>query len=118
MDGAPIDDEGADRVATVLDRVRERAGIETGARVVSENSFESNVGLGASASAFAALALATAMAAGLDLPRAEPTAERLDAPFDEAIRRPTAGSSGDTSTPASPGSTSPFAGCRSTAGSR
>lgn len=67
VNGAPIDDEGAERVATVLDIVRERTGIESGARVVSENSFESNIGLGASASAYAALALAASSAAGLDL---------------------------------------------------
>lgn len=71
VNGSPIDDEGYDRVTTVLDRVREQSGIESHARVVSENNFESNVGLGASASAFAALALAAATAAGLDLCRRE-----------------------------------------------
>ena len=63
VDGEPIDDEGFDRARTVLDLVRERAGVDAGARVVSENTFESNVGLGASASAFAALAHAAAEAA-------------------------------------------------------
>lgn len=66
VDGDPIDEEGFERAQTVLDIVRERAGIDTGARVVSENTFESNVGLGASASAFAALAHAASAAAGLD----------------------------------------------------
>lgn len=69
VDGDPIDTEGFDRATTVLDIVRERADIETGARVVSQNSFESNVGLGASASAYAALAKAAADAAGLDISR-------------------------------------------------
>ncbi len=71
VDGEPIDDEGDGRVRAVLDRVRERSGVDSGARVVSENTFESNVGLGASASAFAALAHAAADAAGLDLSTAE-----------------------------------------------
>lgn len=71
VNGSDVDDEGYERVRTVLDRVRERSGVSAPARVVSENTFESNVGLGASASAFAALALAAAAAAGLDLPRRE-----------------------------------------------
>ncbi|MDS0220578.1 diphosphomevalonate decarboxylase [Haloarcula sp. S1AR25-5A] len=71
VNGEPIDEEGADRVRTVLDRVRRRAGIDSGARVVSRNTFASNVGLGASASAFAALAVAAANAADLDLSRRE-----------------------------------------------
>lgn len=71
VNGAPIDEEGYERATTVLELVRERADVATGARVVSENDFESNVGLGASASAFAALALAAAAAAGLNLSRRE-----------------------------------------------
>jgi phosphomevalonate decarboxylase len=71
VDESPIDDEGFERVTTVLDLVREWSGIESHARVISENNFESNIGLGASASAFAALALAAAEAAGLDLSRKE-----------------------------------------------
>lgn len=69
VDGEPIDEEGFERTQTVLDIVREQAGITDGARVVSENTFESNVGLGASASAFAALANAAVEAAGIDLER-------------------------------------------------
>lgn len=69
VNGDPIDEEGRERATTVLDIVRRRSGIETGARVESENSFPSNVGLGASASAYAALALASSEAAGLDLSR-------------------------------------------------
>lgn len=67
VDGAPIDATGHDGATTVLEAVRRRAGIDVGARVVSENSFPANVGLGASASAFAALATAASAAAGLDL---------------------------------------------------
>lgn len=71
VDGTPIDEEGYDRVQRVLHCVRQRAGIDAGARVESVNTFSSNVGLGASASAFAALALAAATAAGLNLDRTE-----------------------------------------------
>lgn len=71
VNGTDIDDAGYERVTTVLNRVRERSGIESGARVESENDFASNVGLGASASAFAALTLAATAAAGLDLTRYE-----------------------------------------------
>ncbi|MDZ7849568.1 MAG: diphosphomevalonate decarboxylase [Halodesulfurarchaeum sp.] len=71
VDGEPIDEEGAGRAREVLDLVRGQSGLDSGARVVSENTFESNVGLGASASAYAALARAAADAAGLDPSRAE-----------------------------------------------
>lgn len=71
VDGTKIDDEGYDRVTTVLDLVRVQSELDTGARVESENTFASNVGLGASASAFAALALAASSAAGLELSRRE-----------------------------------------------
>ncbi|MCX2818509.1 diphosphomevalonate decarboxylase [Haladaptatus sp. F3-133] len=50
--------EGVERAQRILDKVREQTGVSSGARVVSENSFPSNVGLGASSSGFAALAYA------------------------------------------------------------
>jgi phosphomevalonate decarboxylase len=71
VNGVEIDDEGYERMTTVLDRIRNLSNRETYARVVSENTFESNVGLGASASAFAALTLAAATAAKLELSRRE-----------------------------------------------
>ena len=71
VNGDPIDEEGFERVWTVLDLVRERADVGSGARVESENTFESNVGLGASASAYAALARAATDAVGLELSRRE-----------------------------------------------
>lgn len=71
VNGEVIDHEGYERVQTVLNQVRQLAGFDQGARVVSRNNFPSNVGLGASASAFAALAVAAADAAGLDLTRQE-----------------------------------------------
>jgi phosphomevalonate decarboxylase len=71
VNSGEIDEEGYERVTTVLDRVRNLSDIDTSAQVVSENTFESNVGLGASASAFAALTLAAATAAKLELSRRE-----------------------------------------------
>jgi phosphomevalonate decarboxylase len=71
VNGTEIDDEGYERVMTVLDRIRNLSDIDMYAQVVSENTFESNVGLGASASAFAALTLAAATAAKLKLSRRE-----------------------------------------------
>jgi len=67
VDDEPLGtDEGGDRAVRILDRVREKTGLSSGARVVSENSFPSNVGLGASSSGFGALALAAVEAAGGD----------------------------------------------------
>lgn len=67
IDGEPVGGRGLERVVDVLEAVRRRAGVTRRARVVSTNSFPTNVGLGASASGFAALALAATSAAGLDL---------------------------------------------------
>lgn len=55
------------RVSAFLDLVRERAGIDSHAEVVSRNDFPTGAGLASSASGFAALALAATRAAGLDL---------------------------------------------------
>lgn len=65
VDGEEMDD-GAERAKRVVDKVREQTGVESGVRVESENSFPSNVGLGASSSGFAALALAALEAADGD----------------------------------------------------
>jgi diphosphomevalonate decarboxylase len=56
-----------DGVIRFLDRVRERAGIDSGAEVRSENNFPTASGLASSASGFAALAGAATTAAGLRL---------------------------------------------------
>ncbi|MCQ2570176.1 MAG: diphosphomevalonate decarboxylase [Limosilactobacillus sp.] len=55
------------KVVTVLNRVRELAGITTPAHVISENHVPMAAGLASSASAMAALAGAASRAAGLDL---------------------------------------------------
>jgi diphosphomevalonate decarboxylase len=62
IDGAPLT-----RVSNFLDTVRRMAGVQTFARVVSENNFPMGAGIASSASAFAALSLAASRAAGLDL---------------------------------------------------
>jgi diphosphomevalonate decarboxylase len=59
------------RVIAHLDRVRALAKIETKARVHSQNSFPTGVGIASSASAFAALSLAATHAAGLTLSERE-----------------------------------------------
>jgi len=65
LNGLPAN--GAPRAAVVamLDRVRERAGLDARASVVSDNNFPTASGLASSASGFAALAGAASAAAGL-----------------------------------------------------
>ena len=67
VDGGGLEEDEAQRVIKHLDRVRNLAGIDTRAKVVSENNFPSGTGLSSSASGFAALTLAASKAAGLDL---------------------------------------------------
>lgn len=56
-----------ERVSEVVDAALQHAGEELKFKMMSENNFSSNIGLGASSSGFAALALASCMALGLDL---------------------------------------------------
>jgi diphosphomevalonate decarboxylase len=62
---------GLERVSVFLNLVRQMAGMNLPAEVVSENNFPSGAGIASSASAFAALALAATRAAGLVLSEAE-----------------------------------------------
>lgn len=64
-------DHARARVRAVLDPIRRLAGIDSAARVTSENDFPASAGIASSASAFAALAVAAAAAAGLDLSEAD-----------------------------------------------
>ncbi len=57
----------AQKASRVLDLIRERAGIDLAAQVVSNNNFPTGAGLASSASGLAALAVAAAAAAGLEL---------------------------------------------------
>src|SRR5262245_24897353 len=66
LDGARRSDQLA-KVSACLDLVRERAGVQTRARVVSRNNFPTGAGLASSASGFAALVKAAAGALGLDI---------------------------------------------------
>ncbi|MCU0852349.1 MAG: diphosphomevalonate decarboxylase [Thermoplasmata archaeon] len=71
VDGKLLSGRELERVASVVDEVRKRARLKAKFRMVSENNFPSNVGLGASASGFAALAVAASAAAGLRLSQEE-----------------------------------------------
>jgi diphosphomevalonate decarboxylase len=68
-----VDANEATRVRAIkhLDRVRTLAKIATKARVQSQNSFPTGVGIASSASAFAALSVAASHAAGLQLSERE-----------------------------------------------
>lgn len=68
LDGDVVDpDTRLSRVSGFLDLIRERAGFDTRARIISSNDFPTAAGLASSASGFAALAVAASAAAGLDI---------------------------------------------------
>ncbi|WP_053385702.1 diphosphomevalonate decarboxylase [Leucobacter japonicus] len=69
LNGTAQTGNAADRVTRFLDRVRELAGVDTRAVVISTNEAPTGAGLASSASGFAALATAAARAYGLDLDR-------------------------------------------------
>lgn len=66
-----IKGKGLERVAYILDIVRELANITEKAEVTSENNFPAGAGIASSAAAFAALALSASTAAGLNLSESE-----------------------------------------------
>jgi len=67
FDGKKAKSREMERILKVVDPLRALAKEKSGFNMVSENSFPSNIGLGASASGFAALAVAASAALGLDL---------------------------------------------------
>ena len=67
IDGEAVEGRAAERIAMVVDHVRELADFDHAVRFESENSFPSNIGFGSSSSGFAAAALALVEAAGLDM---------------------------------------------------
>jgi phosphomevalonate decarboxylase len=67
IDGEVVEGQGAERIRSVVDEVRERADEDRRIRMQSESNFPTNIGFGSSASGFAALAVAACEAAGLDL---------------------------------------------------
>ena len=71
LDKSPLTGDRYCRVVGHLDHVRQLAGRDERARVVSHNNFPAGAGLASSASGFAALTLAAAAAAGLSLSQAE-----------------------------------------------
>ena len=83
-DGKVASPHESQRILDVVDSLRELAGERSRFRMVSQNNFQSNIGLGASASGFAALALATAKALGLGLSLEEIRASQEG----EQVRRP------------------------------
>ncbi|MGC8857443.1 MAG: diphosphomevalonate decarboxylase, partial [Anaerolineae bacterium] len=66
INGREVTGKGLERVSTILDEVRRRAGIDARAEVISENNFPAGAGIASSAAAFAALALAASRAAALE----------------------------------------------------
>jgi diphosphomevalonate decarboxylase len=67
----PVSGLGLERVSIFLDLVRDLAGTNLRAEVVSDNNFPSGAGIASSAAAFAALAVAASHAAGIILTQRE-----------------------------------------------
>ncbi len=67
FDGNAARGRDMERILAVVEPLRQLAKERSGFKMISENSFQSNIGLGASASGFAALAVAAAKALDLKL---------------------------------------------------
>lgn len=65
--GEPASDVALERASRHLNLLRDRAGVDWHARIVSENTFPMGAGIASSASAFSALTVAAAAALTLDL---------------------------------------------------
>jgi phosphomevalonate decarboxylase len=74
VDGEVVEGRGAERIRSVVDRVRDLAGVEHRVRFESINDFPTNIGFGSSASGFAAAAVALCAAADLELSHPEMSA--------------------------------------------
>lgn len=71
LDGRLLDDAAAARLMRHLDLIRQRAGVQARATVVSRNNFPMASGIASSASGFAALTVAGCAALGLELSAGE-----------------------------------------------
>ena len=67
VDGEDVEGRGAERIDSVVEHVRELAGVDHRVRFESENDFPTNIGFGSSSSGFAAAAVALVEAAGLEM---------------------------------------------------
>jgi phosphomevalonate decarboxylase len=67
VDCEELEGRGAERIDSVVEHVRELAGVDHRVRFESENDFPTNIGFGSSSSGFAAAAVALVEAAGLEL---------------------------------------------------
>lgn len=67
LNGKPADKLKVNRITSFMNIIREQAGIDLKAEVISDNNFPTGAGLASSASAFASLALAGSRAANLSL---------------------------------------------------
>ena len=72
VDGEVVEGRGAERIRSVVNCVREKAGLEACVRFESVNDFPTNIGFGSSASGFAAAHSATAAAANPDAEEPNP----------------------------------------------
>ena len=71
IDGETVEGRGAERIAAVVDHVRDLAGFDHRVRFESVNDFPTNIGFGSSSSGFAAAAVALCEAAELDMTHPE-----------------------------------------------
>jgi len=71
IDGEAATGRGRERIAGLVEYVRDMADLDMPVKFESENDFPTNVGLGSSSSGFAAAAVALCDAAGLDLTHEE-----------------------------------------------